>query len=383
MTELTDNIFGFSASCAGHSDFYDLSNHTIQSNAYVVAAEKTALIDVANDDAADDYIKNIENVVPVSGVDYLVCNYTGNEFAGTIMKILRLNPDIRIVGTIAAIKHIKEMINIPFKEHVAKNNAELDLGGGIRLKFIAAPNLPWPDTMLTYVYDKKLLFSGRMFSAYEGVNHASVMQEYFDDVLSLFKPFVRKAAEKILKIEANIVCPANGEVIINNTKEILSLYKKWTEEKISDVKKAAIVYPKSCRSTELMAGFISDKLNRHGIDGVLYPLSGECCKKVNDIVQSDMIIFGTNTVNKNASGKVLKLIADMNVLNIRGKRCFVFGSYGWGGEGLYLLQEYLKLLRLRVFEKPFGVCFNPSDEDYMKLDDYIMRFANTASENKE
>ena len=380
MTELTDGIFYIGiedTDGAAKSDFYFGNKRASACNAYIVKDEKTALIDSVNEAFVEDYLKKAEAITPISNIDYLICNYTGNEYAEGIKRILSLNPNIEIVGTVAAIKHIKEMVNIPFNEHIAKNGGELDIGGGKVLKFIMAPNLPWPDTMLTYVPHDKLLFSGRMFSSYSINYNKEAINEYYNSVLSAFKPFVHKAAEKISTLDIDIICTANGPVIKNEACKCVSEYLDWSKEEKKDKKKAVIVYPNSYGSTALMTGFIEDRLKKYGFEISGYSLKENYNQAAQEVNDADVIVFGTNTVNKNASKEVLNLIAQMNILKSKGKHCFVFGSYGWGGEGLQLMHEYLKLLKLKVFEKPFGVWFNPSQEDYERLGAYIERFVKT------
>lgn len=377
--KLTDNIFYIGAEDSNgiaHSDFSFNDKYASNYNAYIVCGEKNALIDVINEAFIDDYIQKIEEILPVSDIDYLVCNYTGNEFAGSIKKILSINPDIEIVGTVAAIKHIKEMLNMSFKEHIAKDGSVIDLEGET-LKFIAAPNLPWPDTMFTYTSKNKMLFSGRMFASYSTDYSRTSMKLYFDTILSSFKPFVHKAAEKISLLDINNICVSNGPVI-NNIGELLSEYLKWSSEDNTTQRNAAVICPNSWGSTALIAEFISQKLKEHDFNVKIYSLSENYNHAVKEINDYDVMIFGTNTVNRKASKDVLNLISEIDILKSQKKHCFVFGSYGWSGEGLYLLHGYLKLMKLKVFEKPFGVWFNPSDEDYNKLEEYIERFAEAA-----
>lgn len=104
--------------------------------------------------------------MPVSEIDYLICNHTEPDHSGSVKKILELNPDIEVVGSIAAIRNLKEITNMTFKEHIAKDGAELDLGDGKVLKFCIVPNLHWPDTMVTYLESEKTLFSCDVFGAH-------------------------------------------------------------------------------------------------------------------------------------------------------------------------------------------------------------------------
>ena len=144
MLELKNNIFyvGVKDPTLRTFDIFMKTEYGTTYNAYLVKGEKTALIETAHEKLLDSYISNIEEIMPVSEIDYLICNH------------------------IAAIRNLKEITNMTFKEHIAKDGAELDLGDGKVLKFCIVPNLHWPDTMVTYLESEKTLFSCDVFGAH-------------------------------------------------------------------------------------------------------------------------------------------------------------------------------------------------------------------------
>ena len=163
--------------------------------------------------------------MPVSEIDYLICNHTEPDHSGSVKKILELNPDIEVVGSIAAIRNLKEITNMTFKEHIAKDGAELDLGDGKVLKFCIVPNLHWPDTMVTYLESEKTLFSCDVFGAHycedavvdEDIiyydKYEKAMKVYYDCIVSPFNAFVVKALEKLSALDIEMVCNSHGPVL--------------------------------------------------------------------------------------------------------------------------------------------------------------------------
>ncbi|MCK7488177.1 MAG: FprA family A-type flavoprotein [Bacillus subtilis] len=126
-------------------------------NAYLVkGSEKTALIDTAKANFQDDYIAKLRNLVDVETIDYLFCNHTEPDHAGSIARLLQINPNITIVATTAGIHNIKEIINQPFRHIVAKEDLVISLGDRSMRTFIL-PNLHWPDTMFTYMEEERIL----------------------------------------------------------------------------------------------------------------------------------------------------------------------------------------------------------------------------------
>lgn len=352
-------------------------------NAYLVKGEKTALIDTVSEELSQSYISNIEEILPVKEINYLICNHSEPDKSGAVKRILELNPDIEVIGTIAAIKNLKEITNMNFNEHIAKNGTALDLGNGSKLKFCIAPNINWPDTMFTYELQSKTLFSCDMFSAYYDCdvmdtdtdfnNYEYALKSYYNRYFTPFGGFIQNAAEKISAFDVQLICTGCGPVIEKNISNIVETYKKWSNPNYSDIKTVAVFYSSRYGSTAKMAAVIEKTLAEGGVNvKVFNELSVDLSETLNN---SDALIFGTPTVNKNAVREVRDAIAQLNPICVKGKPYFVFGSYGWSGEGIQLVNDTLKLLKLKLFKKPFGVLFSPSDKDIEELTEYTEQFS--------
>jgi flavorubredoxin len=368
MTELKNNIFYIGTG---------KSNSNMGSNAYLIKGKKIAVIDGVAAEFENEYISNIEEITPISKIDYIIFNNTAAEHSGSFEKILELNPQIEVIGTIAAIKNLKEITNREFNEHIAKDGAELDLGNGQILKFMITPNLPWPDTMMTYIENEKILFSCNAFSSNlkfdENYNEAA-LQIYFDEVISPFKPFALKTASKLSNMKINTIYTGFGPIL---TGSVIDKYIEWSTPIAKENKTVVIVYTSQSGNTAHMAEIIEKTMRECGVEVDVVNLSdfeGSIKDKINS---ADAIAFGTPTVNRNAMQSIWASIAKLDLVNMKNTPCFVFGSYGWGGEGLHFVHNHLKLIRLRPFEKPFGCLFKMSADDEAELIKYTKRFLET------
>ena len=252
MLELKNNIFyvGVKDPTLRTFDIFMKTEYGTTYNAYLVKGEKTALIETAHEKLLDSYISNIEEIMPVSEIDYLICNHTEPDHSGSVKKILELNPDIEVVGSIAAIRNLKEITNMTFKEHIAKDGAELDLGDGKVLKFCIVPNLHWPDTMVTYLESEKTLFSCDVFGAHycedavvdEDIiyydKYEKAMKVYYDCIVSPFNAFVVKALEKLSALDIEMVCNSHGPVLKKYIAEAIK--NSDNEEVLAELKKASL-----------------------------------------------------------------------------------------------------------------------------------------------
>ena len=368
MLKLRDNIFyvGVKDNAVGANN-----------NAYLVMGEKTALIDTVSAKLSQEYIKNIEEIMPVSEIDYLVCNHSEPDKSGAVKRILEINPDIEIIGTIAAIRNLKEITNMTFNEHIAKDGAALDLGNGTELQFCIVPNLNWPDTMVTYETQSKTLFSCDIFAAYcdgEADNgYENALKEYYNPFLSPFGGFMQRAVEKISSFDIQLICTGYGAVIEEYISTVMADYKKWSAAVDSGIKTITIFYASRYGSTAKMADAIEHTLKKNGLNvKVITEVNENTAETLNN---SDALIFGAPTENKNAPDEIRSAISKLSPMSVKGKPYFVFGSYGWSGEGAQLVYDYLKLLKMKPFEKPFSVYFTPSDSDIDELKEYTERFS--------
>lgn len=392
MLELKNNIFyvGVKDPTLRVFDIIMETEYGTTYNAYLVKGEKTALIETVHDKLVDVYIKNIEEIMPVSEIDYLICNHTEPDHSGSVKKILELNPDIEIIGSIAAIRNLKEITNMTFKETVAKEGAEIDLGAGKILKFYMVPNLHWPDTMVTYVESEKTLFSCDIFGAHyceetvtdEGIIHydryEKAMKTYFDCIVSPFKPFVLKALDKLSRLDIEMVCNSHGPVLTKYIGEAVEKYRTWSTPEEKGKKAAAIFYVSAYGYTKKLAETIKKSFEEEGLAVKCFDIiNSDKAEMEKALCSADALAFGTPTINRNAVKPVYDVISSIDLVNMKNTPCMVFGSYGWSGEGIQYIHSQLEMLKLKVFEKPFGCLFNPSEENLAELKEYTARFTHT------
>ena len=333
-------------------------------NSYLVLDDKVALIDTVPERLTCELVANIEAIVPISKIDYIICNHTEPDRSGAISYILKRNPNAVIVGTIAALKNLHKMLNTEFNELLAKDSSSLSLGK-CELKFLITPNLNWPDTMMTYLEMEKALFTCDFLSSQES------LVDYFNTKFSAFKPFVRLALEKLKALDFDKVLCGNGAIILNNIEEALKSYHKLSEESDNAVKKISIVYYSEYGYTRKLAEAAFSVIDNGKYSVGIYEAS-ECSTDV--IEASDGILIGTPTVNRNAAKPIWDLITSLDLVKVKNKSFGVFGSYGWSGEGPILMNNLLKSMRLNTTDEPFTVILNPDTDAIENMKAYTKEF---------
>lgn len=388
MTKLTENIYYVGVKDPDLKVFDIIMDTEFGTtyNSYIIKGEKTALVEAAHDKLADEYIRNIEEVTPLNKIDYIICNHTEPDHTGALKKLLEINPDITVVGTIAALKNLKNITNMTFNELLAKDGEVLDLGG-LTLKFIVAPNLHWPDTMMTYCPEEKTLFSCDVLGAhycFDGVldseitnkaDYEKAMLHYYNCIVSPFNSFVQNGLKKLDGLDIELVCNSHGPVLKDLIAEGIEKYTGWSAPKNNNPKKAVIFYVSAYGYTKKLAECAYKVLSDAGLDAEIYDLVVSDKNVVNKALHNaDMILLGTPTINRNALKPIWDIVSSLDVITAKDVNFAVFGSYGWSGEGPGLINTTLKNLRLKTTDEPFRVVFNPTEDDLSKMKEFVRDF---------
>jgi flavorubredoxin len=372
---------------------FDIVMHTEYGttyNSYFINAEKKTVIEASKEKFSDIHIGKLRSVVDPSEIQYIVLDHTEPDHSGNTARLLEIAPDAVVVGSGNAIRYLGDIINKPFNSLVVKDGDTLDLGNKT-LKFIAAPNLHWPDTMFTYLVEDKILFTCDVFGAhycsYEMVcdlsdEYLRSFKYYFDIILKPFSRFAIKAIEKIRPLDISIICPGHGPVLRENRNEIVDLTVAYAEEYIGltaekDVRNVLITYVSAYGYTKMMAEQIAEGIQEVGkmeitIKDIENIPPGDLEA---EIVLADAILVGSPTINQNTLLPVYKLFSLINPLRDKSKIAGAFGSYGWSGEAPKIIIENLRNLKLKVFEDSAAVKFFPGTEKAFSLRDYGKRFA--------
>ena len=353
-------------------------------NAYLVTGETNALIDTVSKYHADKLIKNIEKILPVYAIDYLVINHTEQDKSGAVEAIIERNPDVEIVSTVAGLRNLKEMLNREFNEILAKHNGTLDLGDGLILKFFITPNINWPDSMVTYDTKNNILFSCDLFSEYgEEDDYLSALYSYYSEKLKANEEYVRYAFESIERENIKMLCPGYGRCCESaDVNEAFDLYRQISKKMKSNIYDVAIIYATRYENTEKMAECIKSTLEKKGIKCAMADVTQDLYGYDEDeLLEADAFIFGTNTENRCADKNLMSFLAEVDAYKLRGKPFFTFGSYGWSGDGAQIVHELLKCYGMKPFSKPFTCIFNMSETKRAELVDHTNKFFDAIKSN--
>lgn len=358
-------------------------------NSYVLkAGDKTILFETAKVKFFDDYLEKLREITDVSKIDYLVVNHTEPDHAGSVEKLLDLCPHLKIISTGAASGFLKEIVNRDFTSIVVRDNQRMEIGDKT-LRFLFVPNLHWPDTMYTYIEEEQILVTCDSFGSHYGFqdvlvskvtnwdDYMKATKYYFDCILGPFKPFMKKALDRVRKMDITMICTGHGPVLDDKIDVIMDTYEEWCTVVNPNTKKTVVIpYVSAYGYTGVLAEKIAEGVRASGdVETRLYDMvTADQAQVLEDMGFADGILFGTPTI----LGEALKPIWDLTTSIFPGthggKYASAFGSFGWSGEGVPHIIQRLKQLRMKVVDNGFRVRFKPSENDLTDAFDFGYNF---------
>ena len=361
-------------------------------NSYLVrGTEKTALIDCVKRPFAGEFLNNVGEILPVSKIDYVIVNHSEPDHAGALVDLLDRNPAVTVFLSRSAKTFVDNLVNAGFPFRIVGDDDELALGGKT-LRFINAPFLHLPDTILTYLAEDGILFPCDFLGAHYSSPHTfndelhepakarKAFEFYYATIMRPYKEHILRACERVRDLPLEMIAPSHGPVLRKDPRE----YAAWYEERASaskrvTEKKVAIVYVSAYGNTEAMARKVAEGVAAGGLvpvlmNGVEVPMA----RIIDQIDESVGFLIGTPTLNSTVPHPILNMIANLVTLNIKGKAASVFGSYGWSGEAIRTVQDILTSMRIKVAPEPVKVRMAPGAQDLEACVDFGRKFAGLA-----
>ena len=342
-------------------------------NSYFINAEKKTIVETAKEKFSAEYLEKVKAVVNPAEIEYIVLNHTEPDHSGSLKHLLDIAPQATVVGSGQALNYLSEMVGKPFKSLKVKDGDVLDLGNK-KLRVIGAPNLHWPDSIYTWLEEDKILFTCDSFGAHfchdamfddKVGNYDEAFKYYFDVILKPFSKFMLKAIEKIRPLPIEVICNGHGPILRSTWKEKVDMSEKYAKEYLekqgSAQKNILIAYVSAYGYTKIMAENIAKGVRENSnfkvdVTDIENILLGDLDEK---LTKADAIIVGSPTINQNTLLPIYKLFALISPIRDRGKLAAAFGSYGWSGEAVGLIENHLKNLKLKIFCQGLASKFYP------------------------
>lgn len=350
-------------------------------NAYLVRGSAgVAVIDTVKESFAGDFFARLESVAGYDEISVIVLNHLEPDHSGALPELMRRAPQARLYISQKAQSMLKALLKQDAFDFTPVLTGDTVTLGDRTLSFLHTPYLHWPDTQCTHLIEEKILFSGDVFGCHfcdarlfndEVGDFRFSFEYYYAHIMRPFKTYVNTALDIIEPLlPLSKILPAHGPFLCDQPQRYVQRYRELSRSALqseisANEKTLLIFYISSYGNTRHMAEAIYE--GAMAIENVrvsLYDLEGSEISPFVDLIESaDGIVFGTPTINGDAVKPVWDLLSSLAVVSMKGKLGGVFGSYGWTGEGVKMVEDRLRGLKLRVPIAGIRIKLIPTDEE--------------------
>lgn len=350
-------------------------------NSYLVrGSEGVAVIDTVKENFSDEFFARLESVADYSEIKVIVLNHLEPDHSGALPELMRRAPQAHLYISQRATSMLKALLHgSEGLQYTTVNTGDSVSLGDRTLSFLHTPFLHWPDTQCTYLEEEGVLFSGdvfgchycdkRLFNDLVGDFRFS-FDYYYAHIMRPFKKYVMDALKLIEPLQLKQIAPTHGPILRERPRRYVTHYRELSTSAlargISESDRTMIVfYMSSYGNTARMAEAISEGAGR--LDGVrvsLYDLQGGETEPFVDLIEeADALLFGSPTINGDAVKPVWDLLSSLAVVNLKGKLGAAFGSYGWSGEAVRMIEDRMRGLKMQVPQQGLRVKLIPTEEE--------------------
>ncbi len=343
-------------------------------NSYLVrGSEKTALIDTVDPTKTAELMGNLDQL-GVDAIDYIVSNHAEQDHSGSIPAMLDRFPGAELVTNQKCRDFLVDLLGIPQDRVTVIGDGDTLSLGDRTLEFIIAPWVHWPETMLTYLREDRVLFPCDLFGSHyatsslyvpdEGVIYESA-KRYYAEIMMPFRSSIKAHLAKLATRQIDVIAPSHGPVY-DRPALITDAYRDWTGDAVKNM--VVLPFVSMHGSTGAMVDHFVDALMQRGIQVQPFNLTktdtGDLAKA---LVDAATVVIGSPTVIFGPHPQVVYAAYLANLLRPKTRYATVIGSYGWGGKTVDTVKDMLGRLKVEFLE-PVYVRGYPKEEDFAALD---------------
>ena len=324
-------------------------------NAYAIrGSSKLALIDTV-DPTMENVLIDSLNQLETKSIDYVVINHAEQDHSGALPRILKTHPEAKAVATPKCQTMLADLLLIPRERVITVEDGKTVSLGQRTLQFIHAPWVHWPETMLTYLREDKILFSCDLFGSHLATSDLWVTDEatiygpakrYYAEIMMPFRRMIEKHLERLKEFEIDVIAPSHGP-IYDKPESILGAYRHWVLDPPENL--VVLPYVSMHGSTKQMVDHLTEALVERGVAVKRFDLPhtdiGELAMA---LVDAATLVLAAPTVLTGAHPAALHAAHLASALNPKVRFIAIIGSYGWGGKTVEQLKEIISGLKAEL-----------------------------------
>lgn len=348
-------------------------------NAYLIIDEKVTLIDTVKHAFAGEMIERIKTVIDPEKIDYVVSNHVEMDHSGALPEILKLAPKATIITSPNGEKGLRQHYVSDWNYKAVKTGDSVSLGKR-SLQFYLTPMVHWPDNMVCYTPEEKILFPNDAFGQHiatterfdDEYGYEIILEEakkYYANIVLPYGKQVEKALAAIEGLDIEILATSHGIIWRKHCAKIIKAYTQWMKNKTEE--KALIIFDTMWDSTRKMANAIQSVFERQNINTTMIDLKVNHISDImTKILTAKYIIVGSPTLNSNMLPTVAGFLSYFKGLAPKNRIGMAFGSYGWGGQSIDQVYSILESCGFDMMESE-KIKYIPSEAELTELKERI------------
>jgi flavorubredoxin/flavin reductase (DIM6/NTAB) family NADH-FMN oxidoreductase RutF len=349
-------------------------------NSFLIRGEKVALVDTSHEKFRQLYLDELKQLIDPAQIDYLIVSHTEPDHSGLVKDLLQLNPQITVVGAKVAMQFLDELVHQPYNKKIVKSGDRLDLGNGHELEFVSAPNLHWPDTILTYDHGTQTLFTCDVFGM-----HYCDDQTYDDDLAllnadykiyydCLMGPNARSVLAAIKRMgdlpEIHTIATGHGPLLRHHVTELVGRYQTWSQDQAKAMTTIALFYVSEYGCSDRLAQAIAQGISKTGVVVESVDLSEADLQEVRELVGiAAGVVIGMPPQSGQYAAQTQALLSTI-LASTRDKQAFgLFESGGGDDESVYPLRNRLQEIGVAEAFQPILIKETPTEATYQRCEE--------------
>jgi flavorubredoxin len=357
-----------------HFHGHELSTHRGSTyNSYLIVDEKIALIDTVWKPFTKQLLENIREIVDPARIDYIVANHSEADHAGALAEVVRFAPNATLVVSNRGQESVEGHHHQGW-EYKAVGTGDMISLGETSLVFIETPMLHWPDSMFTYLTDKNILFPNDAFGQHyatafrfnDEVDQCELFEEclkYYANILTPYSSQVLKTLDEFcgVNVPVEMIAPSHGVIWRKDPMQIVEKYATWAKQEPEP--RAVIIYDTMWNGTRRMAEVIGEGLAEVGVDHkIFHAAAADRNDTLKEVFRARTVLVGSSTLNNGILPTIWPLLQDIRGLKFKNKLGGAFGTYGWSGEGVQMIEDHLCNSNLEIFADGIRCKWQPTDK---------------------
>ncbi|ASC72115.1 Putative diflavin flavoprotein A 5 [Halomicronema hongdechloris C2206] len=363
-------------------------------NSYVISADKTALIDPPGESFLDRFLTELTRHIDLYQITYIVLGHINPNRAATLKILLQRLPDVTVVCSNPAALALKDLLPdaSPRVRVIRSGDDELDLGQGHRLQFIPIPTPRWPGGLATYDTYTQVLYTDKFFGAHLcgddvydlGWDELLEDRRYYFDCL--MAPSARQVMTVLDRLEAfplRVMAPGHGPIVLYGARELFQSYRQWSVAQKGQEYSVALIYASAYGNTATMAQALARGITKAEMAVEAINAEQADPEEIRTAVEKSAgFLIGSPTLGGHAPTQIQTALGIVLSTASKTQPAGVFGSFGWSGEAIDLLEAKLKDAGYTLAFEPLRVKFKPTDVTLKYCEEVGTDFAQSLKKTK-